>query len=220
VQVVVAHLLLRIDVYMVQSMLGPEETAFYALALHFTETILEVPQAIGLVLYPRLASIGEDEIHRLTAQTCRRTLMVTAPAALALGVLGPYVVTAWYGKAFSPAGAPLPWASVGVAAMALFVIITRDFTARSKQRVNTISGILAVIANVLLNLYLIPHVGITGAAFATAVAYSGACLILIYFFCKESGLPWTSVLIPKREDFRYFATMAQRGLVSARARFA
>ena len=220
VQVVVAHLLLRIDVYMVQSMLGAVETAFYALALHFTETILEVPQAIGLVLYPRLASLGEDEIHRLTAQTCRRTLMVTAPAAIALGALGPYVVTAWYGKAFSPAGAPLPWAAVGVAAMALFVIITRDFTARSKQRVNTVSGVLAVIANVLLNLYMIPHYGITGAAFSTAVAYSGACLILVYFFCAESGMSWASVLIPRREDFRYFATMAQRGLVSARARFA
>ena len=53
VQVVTAHLLLRIDVYMVQAFLGPAQTAFYALALHFTELVLEVPQAIGLVLYPR-----------------------------------------------------------------------------------------------------------------------------------------------------------------------
>ena len=220
VQVVVAHLLLRIDVYMVQSMLGPVQTAFYALALHFTETILEVPQAIGLVLYPRLASLGEDEIHRLTAQTCRRTLMVTAPAALALGIVGPWMITLWYGQAFAPAGAPLPWAAVGVAAMAIFVIITRDFTARSKQRVNTASGVLAVIANVAMNIYLIPHYGIVGASFATAVAYSGACVILIIFFCAESGLSWTSVLIPRRDDVRYFADIFQRGLVSARARFA
>jgi hypothetical protein len=39
---------------MVQSMLGVVQTAYYSLALHFTETVLEVPQAIGLVLYPRL----------------------------------------------------------------------------------------------------------------------------------------------------------------------
>jgi O-antigen/teichoic acid export membrane protein len=220
VQVVTAHLLLRIDVYMVQSLLGPVQTAFYALALHFTETVLEVPQAIGLVLYPRLASLGEAEIHRLTAQTCRRTLMVTAPAALALALLGPFVITLWYGKAYAAAGAPLPWASVGVAAMAIFVIITRDFTARSKQRVNTASGVLAVIANVILNLYLIPAYGITGAAFATAISYTGACVILIYFFCVESRMSWTSVLVPTREDIRYFASMAQRGLVQVRERFA
>ena len=166
VQVVIAHLLLRIDVYMVQSMLGVVQTAYYSLALHFTETVLEVPQAIGLVLYPRLASLPEEEIHRLTAQTCRRTLMVTLPAAAILGFVGPYVITLWYGKAFAAAGAPLPWAAVGVAAMAIFVILTRSFTARGKQRVNTASCIVALVVNVLLNLYLIP-LRITDSAFAT-----------------------------------------------------
>ncbi|MGH7789255.1 MAG: flippase, partial [Candidatus Binatia bacterium] len=170
VQTVTAHLLLRIDVYMVAMFLGPEQTAFYALALHFTEMVLEVPQAIGLVLYPRLAALPDEEIHRLTAQTCRRTLLVTAPAALALGWLGPYVITAWYGQAYTPAGAPLPWAAVGVAAMAIFVIVTRNFTSRGKQRINTTAGILALVTNVVLNIYLIPHYGIVGASIATAIA--------------------------------------------------
>lgn len=220
VQVVTAHLLLRVDVYMVQMFLGPAQTAFYALALHFTELVLEVPQAIGLVLYPRLAALPEEEIHRLSAQTCRRTLMITAPAAFALAVLGPHIITLWYGHAYSAAGAPLPWAAVGVSMMAIFVIITRDFTARSKQRVNTVSGVLALITNIVLNIYMIPHYGIVGAAMATAISYTGACLILVYFFCAESRLPWTAVLVPTREDLRYFASIAQRGLVNARARFA
>lgn len=216
VQVVTAHLLLRISIYMVQSYLGPEQTAFYTLALHATETVLEVPQAIGLVLYPRLASLPEDEVHRLTAQTCRRTLMLTAPAAIAMGVFGPSLVTAWYGQAYAPAGAPLPWASVGVATMSIFVIITRDFTARSKQRVNTAAGVLALIGNILLNLYVIPRYGITGAAFSTAVSYTAACALLIGFFLLESRLSLADVLIPTREDIRYFFTVAQRAFMRGR----
>jgi O-antigen/teichoic acid export membrane protein len=216
IQVVTAHLLLRISIYMVQSYLGPEQTAFYALALHLTETVLEVPQAIGLVLYPRLASLPEDEVHRLTAQTCRRTLMVTAPAALALGLFGPWLVTLWYGEAYAPAGAPLPWAAVGVAMMSIFVIITRDFTARSKQRVNTIAGVTALIGNILLNLYVIPRYGITGAAFATAVSYTSACVILIGFFLWESRRPLAEVLIPTKADIQYFITVGQRALLRGR----
>lgn len=213
VQVVTAHLLLRVDVYMVQALLGdPRQTAFYALALHLTETVLEVPQAIGLVLYPRLAALPEEEIHRITAQTCRRMLVLTIPAAALLAVFGPWVITLWYGEAFAPAGAPLPWAAVGVAAMALFVIVTRDFTARSKQRVNTTAGLLALAANVALNLYLIPRYGIVGAAFATAAAYSAACAVLMYFFRAESGLPWTSVLVPTRDDIGYLVGLARRGV--------
>jgi O-antigen/teichoic acid export membrane protein len=220
VQVVTAYLLLRVDIYMVQSILGPAQTAFYSLSVHFVEMVLEVPQAIGLVLYPRLAALGEEEIHRLTAQTCRRTLILTVPAAVFLATIGPPLITFLYGEAFAPAGAPLLWTSVGMIPMAIFVIITRDFTARSKQVVNTVSGIIALITNVVLNIYLIPRWGIVGAAFATAVAYTTACLILIRFFSIESKLSWTQVLVPKLEDVRYFATIAQRSLVRARARFA
>jgi hypothetical protein len=35
--------------------------------------------------------------------------------------------------------------------------------------------------------------------------------VLIYFFCQESGMRWTSVLVPTHEDIRYFASIAQRG---------
>lgn len=215
VQVVTAHLLLRIDVYMVQAFLGPAQTAFYALALHFTELVLEVPQAIGLVLYPRLAALPEGEVHRLTAQTCRRTLMVTVPAAAALALLGPWMITLWYGEPYADAGAPLPWAAVGVAAMSIFVIITRDFTARQKQRVNTAAGVLALVANVALNLVLIPTQGIVGASLATAVAYSAACVILIHFFLRESGLRWADVVVPTRGDVAYFGGIARRALARA-----
>lgn len=218
VQVVTAHLLLRIDVYMVQAFLGPAATAFYALALHFTELVLEVPQAIGLVLYPKLAALPEAEVHRLTAQTCRRTLMVTVPAAAALALLGPWVIRAWYGEPYAPAGAPLPWAAVGVAMMSIFVIITRNFTSRQKQRVNTAAGLLALVVNVVLNLYLIPAYGIVGASMATAIAYSGACVILVAAFQRESGLPLRSILVPTGADLVYFAEVASRGLARGRRR--
>jgi O-antigen/teichoic acid export membrane protein len=210
VQIAVAHLLLRIDVYMVKYFLGPEQTAFYALALHFTELVLEVPQAIGLVLYPRLASLAEEEIHRLTAQTCRRTLMVTVPAAVGMALVGPWMITLWYGAPYAPAGAPLPWAAVGVAMMAIFVIVTRDFTSRGKQRVNTAAGILALVVNIALNLTMIPRYGIVGAAIATAIAYTGACVILIAFFRAESRLSLSDVLVPKREDVDYFVGAVRR----------
>jgi O-antigen/teichoic acid export membrane protein len=214
-QVVTAHLLLRISVYMVQTYLGPEQTAFYTLALHLTEMVLEVPQAIGLVLYPRLASLPEEEVHRLTAQTCRRTLMITVPAAVALALVGPWIITLWYGQAFAPAGAPLPWAAAGVAMMSIFVIITRDFTARSKQRVNTVAGIVALVGNILLNLYVIPRYGIVGAAFATAVSYTSACVLLIGFFLWESRRSLRDVVVPTRADVDYFLAVAQRALRAA-----
>jgi O-antigen/teichoic acid export membrane protein len=216
VQTVTAHLLLRISVYMVSYFLGPAPTAFYSLALHLTEMVLEIPQAVGLVLFPRLTSLPKNEVHRLTAQACRRTLLITAPLALALAVLGPYVITLWYGSPYAPAGAPLPWAAVGVVMMSFYVIVTRDFTSRNRQQVNITAGLVALGSNVVLNLFLIPAYGIVGAAAATAISYSAACLLLLALYLSESRASLTDVLIARPDDWRYFREMMAQGLLRAR----
>lgn len=217
IQTLAAHLLLRIDIYMVAYFLGPAETAFYALALHFTELALEIPQAIGLVLYPALASLPEEKVHAVTAQACRRTLMITVPVAVLLATLGPSVITLWYGEPYTPAGAPLPWAAVGVAMMAVFVIVTRDFTSRGRQRVNIAASMVALLGNVCLNAVLIPTYGIVGAAVATAISYTAACVVLMVFFLAESGIGITGVLFPNAEDIAYFADVAKRLIARGRA---
>jgi O-antigen/teichoic acid export membrane protein len=216
VQTIAAHLLLRIDLYMVSYFLGAAETAFYALALHLTEMVLEIPQAVGLVLFPRLASLPKNEVHLLTARTCRRMILVTVPCAFALALLGPYVITLWYGAPYAPAGAPLPWAAVGVVMMSLYVIVTRDFTSRNRQQVNITAGVLALAANVTLNLFWIPAYGIVGAAAATAVSYTGACLLLLIFYAIESRVSLVDVVIAQPEDLRYFRELAERAFVRAR----
>jgi O-antigen/teichoic acid export membrane protein len=209
-QTLTTHFLQRISFYMVSYYLGAAHVAFYAIALRFTEMVLEIPQAVGLVLYPRLAALPEDEIHRLTAQACRRTLMITAPAALTLALVGPWVVRVWYGEAFAEAGGPLPWAALGIAMMSIYVIVTRDFTSRAKQRINTLSGLAALGSNIALNLILIPSHGVIGAAMATALSYTIGLILLLSFFLYESGVPLRALIIPTREDLEYFADVAKK----------
>lgn len=212
VQTLTQHMLLRVDVYMVAYYLGPEQTAYYSLALRFTEMVLEIPQAIGLVLYPRLASLPEEEIYRLTAQTCRRTLFLTGVCSLALAVFGPWIIVLWYGNEYAPAGDPLTWAAVGIIAMSIFVIVTRAFTSQNRQRVNIAAGIPALGLNVGLNIALIPLYGIVGAAMATALSYSIAGVLLVGLFAREAKLTVRQVLIADADDVRYFLDMARRGV--------
>jgi len=210
VQTLTSHMLLRADVYMVSYFLGPAETAFYSLALRFTELVLEIPQAVGVVLYPRLASLPEAQIHRLTAQACRRTLLLTGTFILPLVLLGPTVIVLWYGEAYAPAGQPLLWAGVGALALSIFVILTRDFTSQNRQRVNIAAGVPALVLNIVLNLVLIPKFGIVGAAMATAISYSVACVVLLAFLLPRAHLSLREVLVADRHDLRFFVDLAQR----------
>jgi O-antigen/teichoic acid export membrane protein len=209
-QILAMHLLFRIDVYMVAYFLDAAQTAFYSLALHFTEMILEIPQAVGWVIYPRLASSDKEDVHRLTAQACRRTVLLTALGGLAAAVLGPFIVPLWYGKAFAPASKPLMIATVGMVMMSVFTIITRDFTSRNKQAVNIRAGAVALVSNVALNVFAIPALGISGAALATSVSYSLAALMVIIPYHRESGIALVDALVPQAEDVRFVWNVALR----------
>lgn len=212
VQTLTSHMLLRADVYMVSYFLGPAETAFYSLALRFTELVLEIPQAVGVVLYPRLASLPEDQIHRLTAQACRRTLVLTGSFVIPLVLLGPSLIVLWYGEAYAPAGRPLLWAGIGALALSVFVILTRDFTSQNRQRVNIAAGVPALGLNLLLNIFLIPAFGIVGAAMATAISYSIACVVLLSFLVPRARLSLREILIADGDDLRFFAALARKAL--------
>jgi len=209
-QILAQHLLLRISMFMVASFLGAVQLAFYSIAVRLTELIIEIPQAVGLVLYPRLASLPEERMHRVTAQACRRTLMMTTLAALGLVPVGRFLIHLWYGAPYAPAGEPLPWLAVGVLAMSVFVILTRDFTSRDRQQVNIAVGLIALTINIGLNVVLIPLHGIVGAAVSTAVSYTTASAVLMAVFLRTSGMRASEALVPTREDFVFFVETARR----------
>jgi O-antigen/teichoic acid export membrane protein len=99
--------------------------------------------------------------------------------------------------------------------MSMYVLLSRNFTSRNKQAVNIVAAYLALGGNLGLNVLLIPPLGITGAAIATAASYATAALLLLGFFLYDSGLAWHDVLIVKRSDF----AMWRRILSGLRARF-
>lgn len=209
-QTTTQHLLLRTDLYMVNAFLGPRYLAYYNIAVRFAELVLEIPQAVGLVLYPRLTRLGEEEMHRVTAQACRRTLLLTALSSLVLWLFGPTLIVLWYGEPYAPAGEPILWVAIGVSMMSVFFVVTRNFTSRNRQQVNLAVALLALAGNVALNLVLIPRMGIVGAALATAISYAGACALLVWLFTAASGLPARAALVPTGDDLRFFRETGRR----------
>src|SRR6185369_3982557 len=98
-------------------------------------------------------------------------------------------------------------------------ILTRAFTSRHRQQVNIAAGMIALVTNVVLNLFLIPSMGIVGASMATAISYSGACVLLMVAFLKQSGLSPLRVLIADGDDLRYFWQVLRQAVERGGRRF-
>jgi O-antigen/teichoic acid export membrane protein len=197
VQLLVAHLHARIDLYMLAAFLAPADVAFYAIATRLAELIFLLPQSLGVALYPRLAGRDPADAHALTARACRLVLGGVVPAAVVLIVGGQWVIPGWYGADYAPAVAPLRLLVPATCFMSLYFLLSRNFTSRNRQEVNLLAAGVALGGNVALNLVLIPRLGIVGAAASSAISYGLAAVILVVAFLRTSGLGLREMLVPR-----------------------
>jgi O-antigen/teichoic acid export membrane protein len=56
--------------------------------------------------------------------------------------------------------------------------------------------------NILMNLLLIPRIGILGAAISSSITYSLGCFMALKFYQRESGTPFREMIV-KWSDFLF-----------------
>jgi len=200
IQIIASHFNFKTGLYLCSYYLTPADVAFYAIGSKFAEQMMSIPQSLGLAMFPRLAGMSEERVHAMTAAACRQTLAIAVLAAIALTFVGRFAIVTLYGQEYEPAAVPLVWIAWGIVMMSMYVLLSRDFTARDRQVINVIAAYIALVGNIALGAWLIPHYGIRGAAIGATCSYSVAAVLLYGFFLRESRLPWHEPLILNRGD--------------------
>jgi len=178
----------KIDIYILALFLTPGDIGYYSIAVALVSLIFYIPDVVGHVMYPKVASLNEKDAHLFTAQTCRNTLFVTILPAAGIIVFGRFLIRLLYGQEFLPATSALYLLMPGTITMCLYKILTRNFTSRNRQELTVFAGLFGLLINVGLNLMLIPRMGIAGAALATSISYSSTSILLLFFFLRQSGI--------------------------------
>jgi O-antigen/teichoic acid export membrane protein len=190
----------RLDIYLLAFFLAPEQVAYYAIAVSVVEVAWYIPNTVGLVLFPRLTSAPFGEIHAITARVCRSTVAATLVITVLIGMAGWLLVPVIYGEAYHASVTPLLILMPGVVFMAIYKVLTRNFTSRDRQQVSILGAFLAMLSNVGLNLIFIPLWGVAGAAFSSTLSYSLAGILLLVFFIRETGLSLSEILLPRPSE--------------------
>jgi O-antigen/teichoic acid export membrane protein len=206
-QTLASHLHYRVGLYLVAYYLNPAEVAFYSIAINVTNPILHIPDAVGTVIFPKLAGSSDASAHHRTSLTCRHTVFATVLAAVLYVGVGSQVLTFAYGDRYAPAITPMFLMLPGIIMISLYQILTRNFTSRNRQQVNIVAAGVALVANLVLNVALIPRFGIAGAAVSTAVSYSLAASILLAIFVRESGASLSATVLIRAADLAMYPRM-------------
>jgi O-antigen/teichoic acid export membrane protein len=182
-------LVLRVDVIIVQRLLGDLSAGQYAVAVSLAEFAFLVPSTIATLLFPRLFSMANP---RARWETAARWCIVVGVGATVAIPIGWYVsepaITILYGTDFTPGAAALVLLLPGIAFLSVQTIVAHYQFAVGAPPIVVASPLLGAVLNVGLILALVPQFGLTGAAIASTLAY-GAVLAAsgIHFVLRRPG---------------------------------
>jgi O-antigen/teichoic acid export membrane protein len=178
----------RADVFLINYFRSSEELGIYNAAYRLLDLVTVVAVTVATPLVPVLSRKfhANFEATRELCQTIfELTLIILLPAIFLTPHLAQLLVVTLYGEAYYPAAALLHYFSWVFVFLGVGYICMSINTAAGNIHYNWWSGLIAAILNILLNVTLIPTLGISGAAIAATIT-AGFMLIVSICFLRVS----------------------------------
>jgi O-antigen/teichoic acid export membrane protein len=174
------------DTILIGFFMSNAEVGIYRTAFQLTSIATFATLAFHTVLYPKISNWGTHgqtkEIENSLSRAWTYSLFLAIPTCIGGMILGDKLLYYLYGASFVD-GIPALYFLLLVQVVNVFMYLgTMSLTALNKPKDAFQVTVIAAITNVLLDIVLIPVLGITGAAIATLIAMTlnalGALLLL------------------------------------------
>ncbi len=171
---------MKIDQIMIGQMLGNDAVGIYSAAVRISEIWYFIATAVAASVLPAIleAKKNNEAQYRQRLQALFDLMTwIAIIVALPVTFFATPLVTMLFGADYSEAGGVLAihvWATVFVF---LGVAGGNWFLAENQQLISLQRTALGAAVNVLLNIVLIPMLGVVGAAWATLISYAVAAML-------------------------------------------
>jgi O-antigen/teichoic acid export membrane protein len=190
----------RADLFLLSALRGDAAAiGLYALAVSLAEITFQVPDSVATLFYPRVAGAERAEADQLAPSIARFTLLLTGIAALAL------IPMAWLAiRIVLPGfeGSLLPFLLLlpGTVALGLSKVLSGYISGLGRPEPVGVIAIVALGVNLAVNLFLIPPLGIAGAALASMISYSLHATLTVWLASRLSGARVLDFVTPGRAE--------------------
>jgi O-antigen/teichoic acid export membrane protein len=175
----------RLDRYLIGLLMGAGPVGIYSVSATLSELFRTVPAAFGQAIFYRAATGTASAVSMARARA--RLLLAMVLPLVVLALVAPEVVGLLFGPKFHQSVQPLRILLLGELAVMSFHIDSRLLSGWGKTAKAGICGIVGVTIVGALDFALIPHFGLTGAAFASVLAYLALGTSARLFVTRETG---------------------------------
>ncbi len=206
----------KIDQVMLGEMVSESEVGIYSTAVRLSEVWYFIPVAITTSVFPALIRSrerGTGIYHRRLQQLYDFLAGLALIVAVFFTFASSRVIVVVFGSQYAAAGPILAlhiWSGVFIF---LKVALSRWLLNESRLKFLFLSSGLGALANVGLNLFLIPRYGGTGAAIATIVSYACAGWLACFLYRPAWLAGWMltkAIFVPLRSAARLPSYLRRR----------
>jgi O-antigen/teichoic acid export membrane protein len=207
----------RLDILILGGFATAKDVGVYSVAVTVTSVAWVLPQALGTVLFPRVASLDEstligevttEESDAALTKSVRHAVLLTLPAGLLISLLLVAVPLA-FGARFGDS-TPLGFVLLpGVLLLGVGKVLSSAIAGRGYPRYALYGAAISVPLTLGLYFTLIPAFDAWGAATASSLSYGLTTLLTIFFFRRVTRIGIREALVPRVEDIHDYADLAR-----------
>ncbi len=194
------YLLNFVDRIIIVRTVGLAEAGLYSLAVKFAQAINVIVRGFQLAWPPLAYSIrNDDEARRAYAAIVTWFIAGCAFLVTGMWLLSRWIVRALAAPEFFGSYEAIGLIATGVTLYALYMVLVVILGRTGRTELNLPATVTALIANIVLNLLLVPPLGIVGAGIALVASYL-VVVALMYVFTQR--------LFPVPYEWRRLARVA------------
>ncbi|MGB0721607.1 MAG: lipopolysaccharide biosynthesis protein [Gammaproteobacteria bacterium] len=183
---VLGFLVLRTDVLLINWFLGSEQTGQYAVAVTLINGLYVLPTTLSHMAFIKLVSVPEwaDRL-RLVIRVCGLSALLMTLTVLGAAWAASGIFPLLFGEAFAGAAGAFVCLLPGLWIWSIETVIRKLYTTDGYASWVVWAWACAFLTNIVLNIVLIPRMGIVGAAMASSIALGVVALWTFIAFLRD-----------------------------------
>jgi len=176
------------DILLIAYFLTATDVGYYAVAVSLSRFFWRVPDSIQRVSFPTSTEYWAkgkfDSLNKMIDKSMKYSACLLLIVGLGVWFFAEGIIVFLFGPAFFSAILPLRILLIGTVLFSIFKTIGGTLPAIGRPDLGFMTNAIGAIANVVLNVLLIPRFGIAGAAIATITSLIIIEILSVYFIIK------------------------------------
>jgi O-antigen/teichoic acid export membrane protein len=190
---VAAALYLKLDIILLTNLSSSSESGLYGAAARLSEIWYFIPSLLMTAMFPSFLEVhrrGGLEFQNFLQDLLDMLAAIGTFIALVVTATAPVIINLLYGPNYAPAATILVvhiWAGLFIFMRA---VLSKWLVAEDLYIYSLVTHASGAVANIGLNLVLIPRYGGLGAAIATLISYSTSSYVSLLFSRRTRPMFW------------------------------